>query len=108
MRLSRKKSTFFENIPPGTLKFTQTEESFPSMPRYPILESNKINTEVTQVSSGGTEAAERQGGNNLTHIGDPAFDTADFGEENSGGPGNLRCVVLGSEVRLRIGGPIYD
>lgn len=73
-----------------------------------LLESDKINTEVTPVSSGGPDAAERQGGNNLTHIGDPAFDTADFGEENSGGPGNLRVdYVLPSRKLRPAGGGVY-
>ena len=81
---------------------------FPFYAAIPLLESDKINTEVTPVSSGGPDAAERQGGNNLTHIGDPAFDTADFGEENSGGPGNLRVdYVLPSRKLRPAGGGVY-
>ena len=38
-------------------------------------------------SEGGTEASMVQGGINETHMGDPAYDTADFGDES---PGNLR------------------
>ncbi|MEO0969453.1 MAG: esterase-like activity of phytase family protein, partial [Cyanobacteria bacterium J06639_18] len=46
-------------------------------------------------SKGGAEAAERQGGVNATHTGNPAFDTADF---NDDGSGNLRVdYVLPSE-----------
>ncbi|WP_461081671.1 endonuclease/exonuclease/phosphatase family protein [Streptomyces deserti] len=38
-------------------------------------------------SAGGVEAARLQGGANTSHTGDPAYDTADFGD---GAPGNLR------------------
>lgn len=44
-------------------------------------------------SAGGPAAASRQGGRNTEHRGDPALDTADFGDFASGdnrGPGNLR------------------
>ena len=45
-------------------------------------------------SAGGPEAAARQGGANLEHEGDPAYDTADFSDS---APGNLRAdYVLGS------------
>ncbi|MFY1699333.1 MULTISPECIES: endonuclease/exonuclease/phosphatase family protein [unclassified Solwaraspora] len=42
-------------------------------------------------SAGGPAAAQRQGGANLTHVGDPRFDTADFAD---GTPGNLRVDYL--------------
>lgn len=42
----------------------------------------------TPTSDGGAEAAQLQGGANLTHESDPQFDTADFGEPE---PGNLRA-----------------
>ncbi|HZG40117.1 MAG TPA: phytase [Nodosilinea sp.] len=54
-----------------------------------ILENPLVNTSVTPASEGGPDAAERQGLDNLEHEGDPAFDTADFGETPFG-PGNLR------------------
>ncbi|MPY61623.1 endonuclease/exonuclease/phosphatase family protein [Streptomyces spongiae] len=38
-------------------------------------------------SAGGVEAARLQGGANVSHVGDPAYDTADFGDS---APGNLR------------------
>lgn len=38
-------------------------------------------------SAGGVEAARLQGGANVSHVGDPAYDTADFGDT---APGNLR------------------
>lgn len=40
-------------------------------------------------SLGGPEAAARQGGANLTHVSDPAYDTADFSDNPA--PGNLRA-----------------
>jgi len=54
-----------------------------------ILDHPLVNTSVTPASEGGSDAAERQGLDNLEHEGDPAFDTADFGETPFG-PGNLR------------------
>ncbi|WP_374316168.1 endonuclease/exonuclease/phosphatase family protein [Microbacterium sp.] len=39
-------------------------------------------------SAGAVEAAALQGGANATHLGDPAYDTADFAD---GAPGNLRA-----------------
>ncbi|NEP30077.1 esterase-like activity of phytase family protein [Moorena sp. SIO3B2] len=63
-----------------------------------ILDNPLVNTSVTPSSEGGVDASNRQGLNNLTHGGNPAFDTADFGEENFGGPGNLRVdYVLPSQ-----------
>ena len=51
-------------------------------------------------SAGAVEAAALQGGANLTHEGDPAYDTADFGD---GAPGNLRAdYVLPSRARLQV------
>ncbi|MEO0801988.1 MAG: 5'/3'-nucleotidase SurE [Cyanobacteria bacterium J06642_2] len=55
-----------------------------------ILDNPLVNTDVTPASEGGLDASDRQGNNNLTQTGDPAFDTADFGEDIFGGPGNLR------------------
>ncbi len=43
-------------------------------------------------SAGGTEAADRQGGRNGDHRGDPAFDTADWSDDP--GPGNLRISYV--------------
>ncbi|MCW2814339.1 MAG: endonuclease [Nocardioides sp.] len=52
-------------------------------------------------SAGGTEAAARQGGANLTHRGDPALDTADFNDRPA--PGNLRAdYVLPSRRGLTV------
>ncbi|MDA0267595.1 MAG: alkaline phosphatase D family protein [Cyanobacteria bacterium] len=60
-----------------------------------LLENPLVNTAVTPSSVGGPDAANRQGGTNETHLGDPAFDTADFGFAGVGNPdvapGNLRA-----------------
>jgi myo-inositol-hexaphosphate 3-phosphohydrolase/phosphodiesterase/alkaline phosphatase D-like protein len=60
-----------------------------------ILENPRVNVSVTPSSEGGPDAAERQGGANADHIGNPAFDTADFGfnandPTSDNPPGNLR------------------
>jgi hypothetical protein len=52
-----------------------------------LLEHPRVNTSVVPASDGAVDAAERQGGANLTHRGDPAIDTADFADS---APGNLR------------------
>jgi 3-phytase/alkaline phosphatase D len=67
-----------------------------------LLESPKINTKVTPDSLGGPEQALLQGDNNLTHLGDPAFDTADFGEAIFGGPGNLRVDYVLPRKNMKI------
>lgn len=60
-----------------------------------ILENPRVNTSVTPSSEGGSEQAVLDGGKNTTHISDPAYDTADFNDNN---PGNLRVdYVLPSE-----------
>jgi hypothetical protein len=53
-----------------------------------LLEHPRINTSLTPASEGAVAAAIRQGGANLTHRSDPAFDTADFADS---APGNLRA-----------------
>ncbi|MGF1674790.1 MAG: phytase, partial [Rivularia sp. (in: cyanobacteria)] len=53
-----------------------------------LLDNPQINTTVTPNSEGGVDAAIRQGGANLNHTGNPAFDTADFADNT---PGNLRA-----------------
>ena len=55
-----------------------------------LLDSPKVNTKVTPSSAGGPEAAAIQGENNIGQLGDPAFDTADFGDTGFS-PGNLRA-----------------
>jgi hypothetical protein len=51
-------------------------------------------------SQGAVEASALQGGANLSHEGDPAFDTADFSDT---APGNLRAdYVLPSKAKLQV------
>jgi 3-phytase len=52
-----------------------------------LLEHRLVNAEMTPDSEGAVEQSELQGGANETHIGNPAFDTADFSDV---APGNLR------------------
>ena len=67
-----------------------------------LLDHRRVNTKVTPDSLGGPEQALLQGDNNLTHLGDPAFDTADFGEAIFGGPGNLRVDYVLPRKGMRI------
>jgi hypothetical protein len=64
-----------------------------------LLEHPLVNTKVTPSSEGGVEQAALQGGANETHLGDPAFDTADFSD---GAPGNLRADYVLPRKNLRI------
>jgi 3-phytase len=64
-----------------------------------LLEHPRVNTSATPASDGAVDAAERQGGANRTHLGDPAFDTADFADS---APGNLRVDYLLPSRPLRI------
>lgn len=67
-----------------------------------ILDLPLVNTSVTPASAGGTAAA-AQGGANETHMGDPAFDTADFGDDpDRFGPGNLRVDYVLPSATLTI------
>jgi hypothetical protein len=54
-----------------------------------LLEHPLISTKVTPRSDGAVEQSALQGGANLTHVGDPQFDTADFLDVPA--PGNLRA-----------------
>ena len=69
-----------------------------------LLKHPKVNASFTPRSAGAAEAARLQKEANLKHVGDPAFDTADFSD---GSVGNLRAdyvlpssdlTVLGSGV----------
>jgi hypothetical protein len=64
-----------------------------------LLDHPRVNTSVTPASEGAVDASERQGGANLTHRGDPAFDTADFADS---APGNLRVDYVLPSRPLRI------
>lgn len=63
-----------------------------------LLDSPKINSRMTPSSEGGPEAALLQNDVNDTHLGDPAFDTADFGEP----PGNLRADYVLPRKNMKI------
>ena len=65
-----------------------------------LLEHPRVNTSLTPSSPGGPEQAALQGGANLTHRGDPAFDTADFADVP--GPGNLRADYVLPSRNLRM------
>jgi hypothetical protein len=69
-----------------------------------LLDHPRIN--VTNPSSaGGPEASVLQGGANLTHEGDPAYDTADFSDT---APGNLRAdYVLPSRQLRTVGSGVF-
>jgi hypothetical protein len=64
-----------------------------------LLDHPLVNTKVTPSSEGAVEQAALQGGANLTHQGNPAFDTADFADTN---PGNLRADYVLPRKNLRI------
>lgn len=64
-----------------------------------LLDNPLINTSETPASEGGPEQTELQGGANLTHESDPAFDTADFADTN---PGNLRVDYVLPSSNLEI------
>jgi hypothetical protein len=67
-----------------------------------LLDHPLVNTKVTPDSEGGPEQAILQDDNNDFHLGDPAFDTADFSESTFGGPGNLRADYVLPRKQLRI------
>jgi len=66
-----------------------------------FTENPLINNTVIPSSEGGVAAAERQGGLNETHIGNPAFDTADFGPD-ADVVGNLRVDYALPSANLNI------
>jgi hypothetical protein len=65
-----------------------------------LLDNPRVNTSLTPASPGGPEQAALQGGANVTHRGDPAFDTADFLDVP--GPGNLRADYVLPSGNLRM------
>jgi hypothetical protein len=64
-----------------------------------VLDHPLVNTSLTPSSAGGPEQAELQGGANEAHVGDPAFDTADFADT---APGNLRADYVLPSVDLEM------
>jgi hypothetical protein len=70
-----------------------------------LLDHPLVNTKFTPESAGAVEASALQGGANLTHRGDPRFDTADFSDS---APGNLRAdYVLPRRTVQFIGGGVF-
>jgi 3-phytase len=53
-----------------------------------LIDHPLVNTKMTPASDGAVEQSGLQGGANDDHLGDPAFDTADFSDS---APGNLRA-----------------
>lgn len=74
-----------------------------------LLEHPRVNATFRPASVGGVEQARVQGGTNAGHRGDPAHDTADFGDRPPNGPGNLRIdYVLPSRQGWRVrGGGVF-
>lgn len=64
-----------------------------------LLEHPLVNTKFTPSSEGAVQQAALQGGANLTHESDPAFDTADFSDF---APGNLRADYVLPRKNLQI------
>ena len=64
-----------------------------------LLQNPNINTNSTPSSAGGPQQAVLQGGQNPSHRGNPAFDTADF---NDAAPGNLRTDYVLPSTDLQI------
>ena len=72
-----------------------------------LTEHPLVNTKLTPSSPGGTEQAALQGNANTLHVGDPAFDSADFFDgfpppPFGGAPGNLRADYVLPRKNLRI------
>jgi hypothetical protein len=72
-----------------------------------LLEHPLVNTKVTPYSAGGPEQSVLQGNANTLHVGDPAFDTADFFDgfppaPFGGAPGNLRADYVLPRKQLQI------
>ena len=65
-----------------------------------FTENPLINNSVIPSSEGGVDAAQRQGGLNDTHEGNPAYDTADFGPDDQ--TGNLRVDYALPSANLNI------
>jgi hypothetical protein len=65
-----------------------------------LLNHPLINNGVTPDSAGGVEQSLLQGGANTTHLGNPAYDTADFADTT---PGNLRADYVLPRKNLPVG-----
>ncbi|MBW4674419.1 MAG: phytase [Desmonostoc geniculatum HA4340-LM1] len=68
-----------------------------------LLQNPSINTNIIPTSLGGPQQAALQGGANVNHAGNPAFDTADFGDNTTlSNPGNLRSDYVLPSADLKI------
>ncbi len=65
----------------------------------PLLNSRRVNSTHPPTSLGAPEAAQLQGGANVSQKGDPRFDTADFSDS---APGNLRADYVLPSRKIRI------
>jgi len=64
-----------------------------------LLEHPLVNTKQTPSSLGAVQQSQLQGGANVNHRSDPAFDTADFAD---GAPGNLRADYVLPRKNMQI------
>jgi hypothetical protein len=67
-----------------------------------LLDAPLVNDRFTTSSRGAAQDAVEDGGINAQHRGDPAEDTADFGNVPPFGPGNLRVDYVLPSRRLRV------
>jgi hypothetical protein len=72
-----------------------------------LVENPKVNAKVTPAGPGGVDRSANQPGNE-SHLGNPAFDTADFSEPPFG-PGNLRAdyVLPSKSLQIRDAGVFW-
>jgi hypothetical protein len=97
----------FGGLPPGTRFVIMGDmnsdpfdgDSIPGSAQQ-LLDHPVVNTKSTPSSEGAVEQAALQGGANLDHEGNPAFDTADFLDVP--GPGNLRVDYVLPRKSMRI------
>jgi hypothetical protein len=68
-----------------------------------LLEHPRVNAGNTPTSLGAVQQSALQGQQNTTHVGNPAFDTADFADNPPFNPGNLRVdyVLPSKNIRIR-------
>jgi endonuclease/exonuclease/phosphatase family metal-dependent hydrolase len=64
-----------------------------------LLDHPLVNNGCTPASKGGTEASKIQGGKNLEHKGNPAFDTGDFNDKYTG---NMRIDYVLPSANLNV------
>lgn len=73
-----------------------------------LLDNWRVNDRFVPSSEGAAQDAIDDGGVNLDHVGDPAHDTADFGDDPPFGAGNLRVDYVLPSRRLRVlGGGVF-